>query len=68
MVEELKALDVNNTCTVVSLPNGKHTVGCRWIYKIKYHSNGRYKARLVAKGYVYTIGWSGFFGYFLTSH
>jgi hypothetical protein len=29
-------------------------VGCRWVYKLKRHSDGtiaRYKARLVAKGY-----------------
>ena len=29
-------------------------VGCKWIYKIKTHSDGfieRYKARLVAKGF-----------------
>ena len=33
---------------------GKSTVGCRWIFTIKYRAYGtleRYKVRLVAKGY-----------------
>jgi Reverse transcriptase (RNA-dependent DNA polymerase) len=37
----------------------KKTVGCKWIYKIKYHSDGTiewYKVRLVAKGYTQTYG------------
>ncbi|XP_052622580.1 retrovirus-related Pol polyprotein from transposon RE1 isoform X1 [Lactuca sativa] len=45
MNEEMEALYRNNTWW---------SIGCRWIYKIKYKSNGdikRYKARLVAKGY-----------------
>ena len=39
------------------LPKGKKTVGCKWVFLIKYHADGtieRYKARLVAKGYTQT--------------
>lgn len=38
---------------------GKKTVGCRWVFTIKYKADGtieRYKARLVAKGYTQTYG------------
>lgn len=51
---ELKALEENDTWTLSELPHGKHTIGCRWVYKVKYHPDGsldRFKARLVAKGY-----------------
>lgn len=51
---EIKALEDNNTWTIVDLPAGKNTVGCKWVYKIKFQANGeveRFKARLVAKGY-----------------
>ena len=44
----------NNTWSVVSFPEGKHNIGCRCVYKVKYKQNGqvdRYKMRLVAKGY-----------------
>ena len=59
MEEELQALDDNKTWDIVKLPPGKKTVGCRWIYKIKYKSDGsieRHKARLVAKGFTQTYG------------
>ncbi|KAJ8775341.1 hypothetical protein K2173_020345 [Erythroxylum novogranatense] len=54
MQQEIQALQANGTWEVVSLPSGKRPIGCKWVYKVKYQSNGtieRYKARLVAKGY-----------------
>jgi len=59
MKAELDALDANQTWQLTSLPPGKKTIGCRWIYKIKYKSYGtvgRYKACLVAKGYTQLEG------------
>ena len=56
---ELEALEENKTWSIVSLPVGKHPVGCKWVYKIKHKANGtieRYKARLVAKGYTQREG------------
>ncbi|XP_043816945.1 uncharacterized mitochondrial protein AtMg00820-like [Manihot esculenta] len=54
MVEEMTALHNNGTWELVSLPPGKSTVGCRWVYTVKVGPDGkinRLKARLVAKGY-----------------
>ena len=54
MDNEIKALEQNDTWTVVDLPASKHVIGCKWVYKVKLKSDGtleRYKARLVAKGY-----------------
>ena len=54
MADELRALKNNKTWYVVSLLHGKHPMGCKWVYKIKYLANGsikRYNACLVAKGY-----------------
>lgn len=52
MHAELDALDLNQTWTLTNLPPRKEAIGCLWVYKSKYHSDGsieRYKARLVAK-------------------
>ncbi|WVZ01920.1 hypothetical protein V8G54_022726 [Vigna mungo] len=59
MHAELDALQANNTWELTTLPPNKTVIGCRWIYKIKYNSDGsieRYKARLVAKGYNHIEG------------
>ncbi|KAL4346779.1 hypothetical protein GQ457_17G003030 [Hibiscus cannabinus] len=59
MHEEILALERNNTWDLVSLPPGKQTIGCKWVYKTKLKSDGsleRYKARLVAKGYTQKPG------------
>ena len=59
MMEEMKALRKNGTWELVSLPMGKKTVGCKWVYAMKHKADGsieRYKARLVAKGFTQTYG------------
>ena len=51
---ELQALEENGTWSLTTLPTRKHLVGCKWVYRIKYNSDGsieRYKAHLFAKGY-----------------
>ena len=55
----MEALLKNQTWTLVQLPKGKKTVGCRWVFSVKHKADGsieRYKARLVAKGYTQTYG------------
>ncbi|CAL8990313.1 unnamed protein product, partial [Prunus brigantina] len=57
--EEMKALEKNQTWTLETIPRGKKTIGCRWVFTIKHNADGsieRYKARLVAKGYTQTYG------------
>lgn len=54
MAYELQALNVNHTCDLVPLLVNKKIIGSRWVFKVKFKSDGnleRCKARLVAKGY-----------------
>ena len=55
----MRALEKNKKGEVVSLPEGKYSVGCKWIFTIKYNSDNfleRSKARLVAKGFTQMCG------------
>uniref|UniRef100_A0A2N9J6E2 Integrase catalytic domain-containing protein n=1 Tax=Fagus sylvatica TaxID=28930 RepID=A0A2N9J6E2_FAGSY len=54
MQDEFDALQKQGTWSLVPPPPHKNIVGCKWVYKLKRHSDGtiaRYKARLVAKGF-----------------
>lgn len=37
MASELNAMEMNNTWSITTLPKGKHFIGYRWVYKIKYN-------------------------------
>ena len=41
MVDEMDALHSNGTWDLVSLPPGKSTVGCRWVYTIEVDPDGQ---------------------------
>uniref|UniRef100_A0A2N9IVB0 Reverse transcriptase Ty1/copia-type domain-containing protein n=1 Tax=Fagus sylvatica TaxID=28930 RepID=A0A2N9IVB0_FAGSY len=40
MDKELAALEVNHTLVLTALPSGKHLIGCKWVYNIKFKSDG----------------------------
>ncbi|KAL0361118.1 UNVERIFIED_CONTAM: Retrovirus-related Pol polyprotein from transposon RE1 [Sesamum radiatum] len=53
MKVEIDALERNGTWTIADLPLGKKAIGCKWVYKIKYNSDGTiecFKAYLVVLG------------------
>jgi hypothetical protein len=59
MSEELAALDHTGTWDIVPLPSHTVPITCKWVFKIKFRSDGsieRYKARLVARGFQQTQG------------
>ena len=54
MDEEFFALQRQKTWSLVPAVPGINLVGCKWVYKLKLHSDGtiaHYKAKLVAKGF-----------------
>jgi hypothetical protein len=50
VLEELRALEINETWTYTKLPPGKRAINNKWMFRLKKDANGepqRYKARLV---------------------
>ena len=59
MDAEFQSLKKQATWYLVPLPPHKNVVTCKWVYKLRRHSDGsiaRYKARLVARGYLQQYG------------
>ena len=54
MEEEIAALEQNQTWEIIPKPRDVKPISCKWVYKIKRHTNGsteKHKARLVARGF-----------------
>ena len=55
MLEEMKAIEENETWQLVDPPSGCHPISLKWVYKVKRDELGaivKHKARLVARGFV----------------
>lgn len=51
---EYESLVEKKTWELVELPQDREAIGCKWVFKVKYTSDGkvdRFKGRLVAKGF-----------------
>ena len=51
---ELDSMKLRGVFRATKLPAGQHTIGTKWVFKIKRKADGsieKYKARLVAKGF-----------------
>ena len=40
MIEEMQAIEKNQTGKLVNLPEGKEPIGLKWVFKIKSHADG----------------------------
>jgi hypothetical protein len=59
MQAEMDVLQANQTWELVPLPSGEKTIGCKWVFTVKYLADGsvnRYKAHLVTKGFTQIPG------------
>ena len=57
--DEMQSLRENQTWELVDKPIEAKIIDCRWLFKIKYQSNGaiaRFKAKLAAKGFNQSSG------------
>jgi hypothetical protein len=54
MMEEIRAIEENDTWTLTDLPADRRAIGLKWVFKLKRDEQGsvvKHKARLVVKGY-----------------
>ena len=52
--DEMDSILGNNTWVLTDLPKGSKSIGCKWVFRRKYNTNGTistFKERLVAKGF-----------------
>ncbi|GJS62085.1 calcium-dependent protein kinase 26-like protein [Tanacetum coccineum] len=47
MHDEMEALKQNCTWTLVRRPSASNIVGSKWVYRIKYHADGRFESPVV---------------------
>ena len=55
MLEEMKAIEENETWELVDPPLGCRPIVLKWVYKVKRDEHGaivKHKARLIARGFV----------------
>jgi hypothetical protein len=55
MEDEMKSMSANKVWDLEEVLKGAKIVGCKWVYKTKYDSQGkveRFKSRLMAKGFM----------------
>ncbi|GJZ84721.1 retrovirus-related pol polyprotein from transposon TNT 1-94 [Tanacetum coccineum] len=54
MTKEIKALELNHTWELTTLPSNKSPIGCKWVFRVKYNAHGSieiFKSILLAKGF-----------------
>ena len=59
MLEEMKAIEENETWELIDPPPGCRPIGLKWVYKVKQDKRGaiiNHKACLVARGFVQREG------------
>ena len=59
MKSELSAIEKNKTWELVKLPQGRKSIGLKWVFKLKRDPKGnilKHNARLVVKGYAQKQG------------